>query len=462
MSATPRLRRGPLLAGLLVLLLLAGLGLRALTDRDDGAGPTPDPVAGAGPARTAPLVLQLPVNPDELPGGRLDEALDQAAGAGVRTVSAGVTWWFVTRRGGPADYDWTEVDRVVAGAAARGLAVRLQLSGTPDTVHPDLAATVPDPQQRIWHPPRTGPELDAWSRFVGDTVARYRDRVASYEMWNEPNIADFWKPAPDPAEYAALLQRSYRAAKAADPDAQVVFGGLSRNDVGYLQAYYRAAGPDAAAHRWWFDVLNVHPYTDGRSPDDTAPDTRTRGRYGPIDESFAGLRLMKEAMDRQEGATGKRIVVGEFGYTTTGTDFSAAVEDRLRAYFLTRAVALADRFPFVEGLSWYGYLADSSNDPGWAIAAPGAYDTWTFRALRDLGADPLALPATLGPGTEIRPAVPDVTRVALWVDGRLRAQADGPVLTWPDEEVTGRVQVVAYTADRRVRTSAVRTIPPGG
>jgi hypothetical protein len=454
------LRRGPVLAGLLVLALAAGLGVRFLGGGDDRGGPTPDPVAGAGPTRTDPLSLQLPVNPAELPGGQLDEALDQAQQAGVTTISAGVTWWFVTQRGGPFDYDWGQVDRLVAAAGQRGLAVRLQLSGTPDSVHPDLAGTVDDLQQRIWYPPRTGPELDAWSRFVTDTVTRYRGQVTSYEMWNEPNIRDFWKPDPDPAEYATLLERSYRAAKAADPAAQVVFGGISRNDVGYLQAYYRAAGPDAAAHNWWFDLLDVHPYTDGRSPDDTAPDATTSGRYGLVDQSYAGLRLMKAAMDRQEGDSGKEVLVGEFGYSTTGVDFATAVDDRTRAYFLTRAVAIADRLSWVAGLSWYGYLADSSNDPGWAIAAPGAYDTWTFQALRDLGSAPLALPATLAAGTEVRAGAAGVTRVELWVDGRLRASADGPVLTWPDG-VTGRVQLAAYTTDRHVLTSAVRMVTAG-
>lgn len=458
-------RRGPVLIVALVVLLGIGIGIRLLSG-PHRPGPTPDPVGAPGPARTGALGLVIPLNPAELSGPELEQALDQAVQAGATAISAGVTWWFVTGNRAPDQYDWTAIDRLVDGARSRHLKVRLQLSGTPDAVHPDLAATVPD-TDRIWYPPRTDAELAAWSVFVRDTVEHFRGRAGSYEMWNEPNIADFWKPAPNPAEYAALLRRAYTAAKQADPDAQVVFGGLSHNDIGYLQAYYKAAGPDAAQHSWWFDTLDVHPYTDGRSPDDTSPDTTKLGRYGLIDNSFAGLRMMKAAMDRQEGDTGKTIVIGEYGFTTTGTDTAAPVDDRRRAYFLKRAFAIAGRLAFVDGITWYGFYPDSSNDPGWAIATPGSYDSWTLQALRDVGAGKTAtvtLPADPRPGTEIRPAVAGtVAHLELWVDGRLTAQADGPAVTWPAGDFDGgRVQVVVYTADRHAWPSPVLKVTTGG
>ena len=464
-------RRGRLLVGALVVLLAAGLGIRLLTGgggADRATGPTPDPVASPGPPRTDALRVQVPLNPAELSAPQLDEGLDQAVRAGATAISAGATWWFLTRGRAPDQYDWSAVDRLVDAARSRGLQVRLQLSGTPDAVHPDLEQAVPAENDRIWYPPRTDQELDAWAGFVGDTVAHFAGRVDSYEMWNEPNIAQFWKPAPDPAEYARLLQRGYTAAKRADPHAQVVFGGLSHNEVGYLQAYYRAAPADAATRSWFFDVLDVHPYTDGRSPDDTSPDTAKLGRYGLVDNTFAGLRLMKAAIDRQEGATGKTIVVGEYGFTTTGTDFAGPVDDRRRAYFLKRAFAIADKLAFVEGITWYGFLPDSSNDPGWAIAAPGSYDSWTLLALRDVGTGApgrptVLLPADPRPGTQIRPVVRGAAAVRhteLWVDGRLRAEADGPVVSWPAEQFAGgRVQVVVYTADKHAWPSPVLTIP---
>jgi hypothetical protein len=458
-------RRGPLLVVALVVLLGIGLGIR-LAGGPDRPGPTPDPVGAAGPPRTDALAVQIPLNPAELSPAQLEQALDEAVKVGATEIAAGVAWWFVTENRAPDRYDWAPVDRLVDGARTRDLEVRLQLSGTPDAVHPDLAGSVPE-GDRIWYPPRTDAELDAWAGFVRDTVEHFRGRAGSYEMWNEPNIADFWKPAPDPAGYAALLRRGYLAAKQADPAARVVFGGLSHNDVGYLQAYYKAAGPDADQHSWYFDMLDVHPYTDGRSPDDTSADTARLGRYGLIDSSFAGLRMMKAAMDRQEGDTGKRIVIGEYGFTTTGTDTAAAVDDRTRAYFLKRAFAIADRLSFVDAISWYGFYPDSSNDPGWAIAAPGSYGSWTLGALRDVGtgaaAPAVTVPAGARPGAELRVAVPGVRRTELWVDGTVAAAADGPAVTWPAGPFEGgRVQLVAYTADRHAWPSPVVAIRTGG
>lgn len=474
-----RPRRWLLLGGVIILVLaVAAAGWWVVRPDGRATTATPDPVGQPGPPRTDPLRVQLPLNPAELSPAELDRALDQAVAAGAREISAGVTWWFVTEGRAPDAYDWTAIDRLVDAAAGRGLAVRLQLSGTPDAVHPELAASVPDLGERIWYPPRTPAELDQWGTFVRDTVGHFAGRVASFEMWNEPNISDFWKPEPSPAEYAALLERAYRSAKQAAPAAQVVFGGLSHNDLGYLQRYYaevRKAAPDAKANRYFFDVLDVHPYTDGRSPDDTSADTVVLGKYGPVDKSFAGLRRMKALLDREEGGgAGKPVVIGEYGFTTAGTDFAPAVPDRRRAYFLKRAFAIAERLSFVRGLSWYGYLPDSSNDAGWAIAAPGRYDSWTYQALVDVStgrarAPTVTLAASTRPGTEVRPALAgvaaaDIEHTELWVDGTLRAESDGPSVSWAADAdfAGGRVQVVVYTTDRHAWPSAVLTVPRAG
>jgi hypothetical protein len=146
------------------------------------------------------------------------------------------------------------------------------------------------------------------------------------------------------------------------------------------------------------------------------------------------------------------------------------VDDRRRAYFLKRAFAIADRFSFVAGIAWYGFLPDSSNDPGWAIAGPGSYDSWTLQALRDVGAGrpppAVEVPPDPRPGAEIRPVVRGgtgpVEHTELWVDGRVAAEADGPAVTWPEQRFAGgRVQVVVYTADRHAWPSSVATVGTG-
>jgi hypothetical protein len=261
------------------------------------------------------------------------------------------------------------------------LRVSLQLTGTPDWVHPDLAAREPDFAARIWYPPRTDGELRAWARFVQDVVARYGRRVARYELWNEPNIEEFWRPAPSPSEFAKLLRAGYVAAKAADPDATIVSGGLSRNDLGYLQRYYAAADklPGARRERFFFDVLGLHPYSDDRAPSVNSPAFQFNGLYGTVDTNFSGMGRMHTATAKAEGRA-KRIWIGEYGFSTTRSSLGR-VHDAVRARYLKEAVSIARSAPGVDGLSWYAFLPGTADPHGWAIVSRRFRPSLTYKAL---------------------------------------------------------------------------------
>lgn len=103
-----------------------------------------------------------------------------------------------------------------------------------------------------------------FARYTYEVVEHFKNEVRVWQIWNEPNTQAFWKPAPNPARYVSLLQEAYLAAKYADPDAVVVFGGLSGNGVegnddaqlasNFLENAYRAGA------RGYFDVMAIHPY----------------------------------------------------------------------------------------------------------------------------------------------------------------------------------------------------------
>lgn len=343
----------------------------------------------------------LPVNPYVLDDAQLTQVLDKAKGAGVESMFAGAVWWYMSA-GQPTtrSYDWSGLDRLVEEAEARGMTVRLQLSGTPDWVHPDLKNTVPNHYDRVMHPPRGTTELGHWSNFVDDVVSRYKGRVDHYEIWNEPNTDSFWKPSPNPAEYAALLRAGYLSAKNAYPDATVAFGGLSRNDVGYLDAYYSEAKnySEASGKNYFFDIMDVHPYSsipsssaggleEPISPDRNAPSAVFTGAYGTVDANFLGIKKIKSTMEAQ-GDSGKSIFVGEYGFSTTDS-WMKAVPDYGRALYLKRAYALARDLPYVTGLSWYAYHPNPGDGSGWTILREDLSETMSFRALRQVtGAEP--------------------------------------------------------------------------
>src|SRR5207237_989190 len=140
---------------------------------------------------------------------------------GVRAL--GATWirvdvnWAVIQERGRRSYRWGSFDRVVRAARARGLNVLAAILYTPRWARPSGGSGVTPPAN-----------LDDYAAFARSTARHYRRiGVAAYEIWNEPNIADFWAPGPDPARYVQMLRLAYPAIKAGDPSATVVSAGLS-------------------------------------------------------------------------------------------------------------------------------------------------------------------------------------------------------------------------------------------
>jgi hypothetical protein len=443
-----------------------------------------EPVRGEPVPGARPFEYALPVNAAELGDAQLARTLDVARAAGVDTITSGAVWWYLNEGRPPRSYDWSSLDRLVAAAESRGMEVHLQLSGTPDWVHPDLENTVPDARTRRWTPPRTEQELGHWSNYVHDVVSRYRGRVVRYEIWNEQNIGHFWKPEPNPGGYAALLRAAYFSAKSADPGAVVCFGGLASNDLGYLKAYYAAAEnryPDAAANRYFFDVLGIHPYSTAAAPDGGAvrlplsPDRETpsatlTGRFGEVDKNFLGIKRMKSVMDNRE-VLEKSIFLGEYGFTTTDTSWVRGVPDYRRALYLKRAYALARALPYVAGLSWYYYRPSVTDGPEWSIVDSSWNPSLTYRALKQsTGAESTQVSVTIqAPGNtvtgvhRIEPTLSGlqpsgVSRWEIYVDGALKQTTQGEPIAWNTTNTSGgahELMVAAYTTDGSVWPSNI-------
>jgi hypothetical protein len=117
-----------------------------------------------------------------------------------------------------------------------------------------------------------------WARFVYESVNRYKPGgglaqqlgwpanrgVRHWEIWNEEDYAGFWIGTEE--EYARLLKVAYLAAKHADPQAQVIFGGLAnvnphstwlQDTLDIINTY-----PDKEANGWFFDAVAEHNYVN--------------------------------------------------------------------------------------------------------------------------------------------------------------------------------------------------------
>lgn len=122
-------------------------------------------------------------------------------------------------------YDWTVTDRAyqaMQGAEPERKPVMV-IHDAPNWAR-DPAAPCPVADGCIYPPL---PEYDGeWRQFVQDAVTRYPN-VRAIEVWNEPNLAKFWGPAPDPRRYAEVLAAAHDAVAGAGINVPVITGGLA-------------------------------------------------------------------------------------------------------------------------------------------------------------------------------------------------------------------------------------------
>ena len=228
----------------------------------------------------------------------------------------------------PGNYDWAPFDRMYKDMVAQGAPPIGLVMGTPCWVNGaascrDLGRLHPVP------PTRYGD----WERFVRAVVRRY-PQLAAIEVWNEPNLVQYWYPLPVVESYVELLRRTHRTAKAERPGLTVLGGSLAstttharrRRDGGFPRT-----PPRRYPYAWFLRTmyrLGADRYMDGLAfhayPNFT-PYLKQRRRGPGVRRGLrAGIRrdLRKQIrrVRRIQRAFGVRmpIWVTETGVCTTG------------------------------------------------------------------------------------------------------------------------------------------------
>lgn len=172
------------------------------------------------------------------------------------------------------DFEWSVMDSVVAASRRAGLKLYGLLLYTPKWARPDNTSGHERPV--IAGSARAGDA--AFAHFAAETARRYRGKVDAWEIWNEPNIPNFWshvdngrEMGPDPQDYLSLYRTARDSIHASAPKATVIPAGLStgprtlpptiswRRKAGYPAAAYLDALLGAGMHP---AIVTVHPYTN--------------------------------------------------------------------------------------------------------------------------------------------------------------------------------------------------------
>lgn len=194
-----------------------------------------------------------------------ERELPRLVRSGVGLLRQPFYWGLVEKS--PGTFDFATLDRYVEAVARHGIQLLPILFGTPDF---GSSAPPPDRRARGTYPPSSPA---AFARYAGAAVRRYGPGgsfwsehprlpampVHAWQVWNEPNLPQFWASGPDPAAYTRLLRAAAAAIREADPRARVVSAGLSFSRHGipferFVREMYGAGAGDA------IDVVAVHPY----------------------------------------------------------------------------------------------------------------------------------------------------------------------------------------------------------
>ncbi len=262
------------------------------------------------------------------------------ADLGLNHLRLDFDWSRIERSRG--EFDWDRTDRIVELADRRGIRVHGLLAYTPEWARPENASDK--------HPP-TDP--NRFADFAHSAVERYRPLgITSWEIWNEPNLEDFWEPAADPESYARLFRAGAAAIRSVDPEAIVVSGGLAPADDSddelsaetFLRRMYDELGPGLV------DAVGVHPYSYP-----TRPANRSKGW-----NLFGRLPDLRDIVRQAEGRP-VPLWLTEFG-APTGTADKAVTEEE-QGEIIAEGVQCSVRLDWIGAVFLYNLRDHPGGDP---------------------------------------------------------------------------------------------------
>lgn len=154
-------------------------------------------------------------------------------------------------------WDFGRLDKYVAMAKLTGVEVLLPLGLSPKwaSARP-LEASAYGPGNAA-EPAR----LDDWREYVRKVALRYKGRIRQYELWNEPNLNNFYTGSVD--SMLALGREAYAILKQVDPNNRLAAPATTEGGkhLNWLDGYLAQGGGQ------YMDVLSHHFYVPRESPE---------------------------------------------------------------------------------------------------------------------------------------------------------------------------------------------------
>ena len=312
--------------------------------------------------------------------------------AGMRT--AGVSWaritfdWRLSEPlvpvGGTHVYDWTWTDRLVSSLARHDITLVPNPVGAPLWAR-DLEATLAGCSGNAAVALSRASDFGAYTEAIVRRYGRngsfwtenpaipYRP-VEAVEVWNEPNWHGSWCPGPDPAAVAPVLAAGARGVVRAEPQTQVILGGVAtiKTDVNFADGRLKGMAADSFLREILasepelaelVDSVGIHLYESDPS------------------ESLSLLGWLRRNLN-SVGLAHAEMLVTEFGWSTVGP---GSVTESARAENYRGLLGVLPRTDCgLSGIaphSWFTFESDPSNPEHWfGIVDPDSADPYASGA----------------------------------------------------------------------------------
>ncbi len=285
--------------------------------------PTITPVAFSLPGSTIPEGLGAVyfniVDPTEL---------DILTDSGLRFVRRDLAWAEVETVKGQRLFSW--YDEFVERVSRQGIRIIFILDYSNPLYDSGLS-------------PHTDEGRAAFAQFAADAAERYAGKGIIWEIWNEPNLSEYWQPRPNAHDYALLALATIDAIRQVDSDALIVGPAVSNLQDRTSWEFLTTLGELGVFKK--LDAVSVHPYR-GQIPE-------------TAEEDYLQLRRL---LDVACPNCNLPIISGEWGYSTVGS----GLDENQQAEYLVRTwlVNLSNGINLNIWFSW----KDEGLDPGnWAL-----------------------------------------------------------------------------------------------
>lgn len=221
--------------------------------------------------------------------------LDMMAAAGVKIVRTDFKWGDIEYQKGV--YDWSAYDELAANLAKRGMRPYFILDYS-NALYEQIEILSQNgvPYAAFVDSPRNPASIAGFAAWAKAAALHFQSQNVIWEIWNEPNLSDFWKPSANVTEYTNLAKATCNAIHGAVPGAAVIGGATSTFPWDFLYSYLSSGALDCV------DAISVHPYRAA------LPETVT-----------AEMQYLQWVINQYAPATRKNaipVVSGEWGYST--------------------------------------------------------------------------------------------------------------------------------------------------